>query len=122
MVKGVGIDIQATSRIEALLARYDSELQMVFTSGELERATHSAAPAKALALCFSTKEAMSKALGTGIGAIDWREIEAEAIVGGQIRISLSGKALRQAQSLAATGWSASWSAWEGQVLVTVVVE
>ncbi len=56
-------------------------------------------------------------------AVDWNEIESEVIgEQKQIRITLSGKALRQAQSLAATSWVASWSSWEGQVVVTVVVE
>ena len=107
-----------------MLARYDREtLLQVFTPGELDRQEQTDAPALYLALCFSAKEAMAKALLTGFSTIDWNEIEAEVIgEQKQIRITLLGKALRQAQSLAATSWVASWSSWEGLVVVTVVVE
>ncbi len=123
MVKGIGIDIAPIERLETMLARYDREtLLLIFTPGELDRAEKAPVPTLSLVLCFSAKEAMSKALGTGFSTIDWHEIESEVIGAGQIRITLSGKALRQAQSLAATGWVASVSTWEGQVVVTVVVE
>lgn len=124
MVKGIGIDIEPVARLETMLARYDREtLRLIFTAGELDRQERSYAPALSLALCFSAKEAVSKALGTGFSTIDWDEIESEVIgEQKQIRITLSGKALRQAQSLAATALVASWSSWEGQVVVTVVVE
>jgi holo-[acyl-carrier protein] synthase len=122
MVKGIGIDIEPIGRLESILARYDREtLRLIFSACELDRLKQAAAPALYLALCFSAKEAMAKALGTGFSTIDWNEIEAE-VIGEQIRITLSGKALRQAQSLAATGWVASWSSWEGLMVVTVVVE
>ena len=120
---GIGIDIQAISRMEVLLARYDSELTMVFTPGELERAAQSRSPARVLALCFSAKEAMGKALLTGLSEIDWGDIEAEMREGtGQLDIALTGPALKLAKSLGATHWTAGWSTWDDQVLVTVVVE
>jgi len=124
MVKGIGIDIEPIERLETMLARYDREtLRLIFNTGELDLQEKTYAPALYLALCFSAKEAVSKALGTGFSTNDWNEIESEVIgEQKQIRITLSGKALRQAQSLAATSWVASWSSWEGQVVVTVVVE
>jgi holo-[acyl-carrier protein] synthase len=124
MVKGIGIDIEPIERLETMLVRYDREtLRLIFTPGELDRQEKANAPALYLALCFSAKEAVSKALGTGFSTIDWNEIESEVIgEQKQMRITLSGKALRQAQSLAATNWVASWASWEGLVVVTVVVE
>ena len=120
---GIGIDIQAISRMEVLLARYDSELTLVFTPGELEWARQSRAPATALALSFSAKEAMGKALGTGLADIGWGDIEAELREGsGQLAITLTGSALRLAECLGASHWTAGWTTWDDQVLVTVVVE
>jgi holo-[acyl-carrier protein] synthase len=122
MVKGIGIDIEPVARLETMLARYDrGMLQLIFTAGELDRQEQSAAPALSLALCFSVKEAVAKALGSGFSTIDWNEIDAE-VRGEQIKITLSGRALRQAQSLAITALVASWASWEGQVVVTVVAE
>src|SRR6266487_1334309 len=95
MVKGIGIDIAPIERLETMLARYDREtLLLIFTPGELDRAEKAPVPTLSLVLCFSAKEAMSKALGTGFSTIDWHEIESEVIGAGQIRITLSGKALR----------------------------
>lgn len=124
MVKGIGIDIEPIERLETMLARYDREtLRLIFTPGELDRQEKANVPALCLALCFSAKEAVSKALLTGFSTVDWNEIESEVIgEQKQIRITLSGKALRQAQSLAATALVASWSSWEDLVVVTVVVE
>ena len=122
MVKGIGIDIEPVARMQMMVARYNREgLLRVFTPGELDQAEKALAPSQCLALCFSAKEAMSKALGTGFGMVDWNEIESE-ILEDKIKIMLSGKALRQAQSLAATRWVASWSNLEGQVVVTVLLE
>jgi holo-[acyl-carrier protein] synthase len=123
---GIGIDIQAIGRMEELLARYDDQLTMVFTTGELDRAKRVDAPARILALCFSAKEAMGKALGTGLSEIDWGDIEAEVREGtgqlGQLAITLSGKALLRAQRQGVSGWIAGWTTWDDQVLVTVVVQ
>lgn len=122
MIKGIGIDLQPIGRMEVLLARYDRDtLSLVFTSSELERGLAEKTSARYLAVCFAVKEAMGKALGTGLATIGWNEIEAE-VQPGRLGITLAGKAYRLAQSLAVTAWAASWSSWEGHVLVTVVLE
>ena len=47
-------------------------MKRVFTEQELAEVGHNLA---SLAARFAAKEAVSKALGTGIGLINWREIE-----------------------------------------------
>lgn len=76
-VKGLGIDIAPIARIARLVERYDREtLNLLFTPGEIDRCQSSSHPHRSFAVCFATKEAVGKALGTGLAGIGWNEIEA----------------------------------------------
>jgi holo-[acyl-carrier protein] synthase len=121
MIKGVGIDIESTLRIGKLLGRYDSAtLQMIFTRDELARCHSASNPAGYLTVCFSAKEAMGKALGTGLATIDWNDIEVD-IQHNQLVLTLRGKALKQAQLLGASWWQSSWSYVNDHVVVIVML-
>jgi holo-[acyl-carrier protein] synthase len=100
-----GIDLIEISRVEALRARYGARfLERVFTPQELADCAENDA---SLAARYAAKEAVSKALGTGIGAVTWREIE---IVRGPQRepiLALHGAAAAQAAELGLTVWSIS---------------
>jgi holo-[acyl-carrier protein] synthase len=80
---------------------------MVFT--EQERAAAESKPALAAvsyALCFATKEACAKALGTGIGAAGWRDMEVTLSPGGAAELTLTSGALARLQTLAPEGCEA----------------
>ena len=66
-----------TERVERTLARWDARfLAKVFTDGERAYAEKKASRAEHLAGRFAVKEAVAKALGTGIAAgVRWRDIE-----------------------------------------------
>ena len=67
MIYGIGTDIIAIGRIEALLARYgDRFAKRILAPAEWEAFRVSLSPARFLAKRFAAKEAFSKALGTGI--------------------------------------------------------
>ena len=67
MIVGVGIDIVDVSRIERLLERYgDQFADRLLCASEREGFTTSARRAWFLANRFAAKEALSKALGTGL--------------------------------------------------------
>jgi holo-[acyl-carrier protein] synthase len=69
----VGVDLVEISRIEGVLRRYGERfLRRVYTEQELAYAGGRLA---ALAARWAAKEATAKALGTGIGAVSFREIE-----------------------------------------------
>lgn len=121
MIKGIGIDIESLTRLQLLLIRYDTAaLQTIFTAAELARAEKASFPSQYLAMCFSIKEAMSKALGTGFEAIDWNEIDAE-VQAEQINVTLSGKALQRARALTASRWMVNGSVCQELIMITVVV-
>src|SRR5205807_9581433 len=81
-------------------------LQEVYTDQELAycdgRVQH-------LAGRFAAKEAVSKALGTGIRGIEWREMEIIHEETGRPRVCLHGQAADLAAELAITDWSVSLS-------------
>jgi len=122
MVKGVGIDIESTQRIGRLLGRYDNPtLQLIFSEDELGRCRSADSPAQHLAVCFSAKEAMGKALGTGLATIDWNDIEAD-VQRNQVVLTLHRTARRLAVDLGVSWWQARWSCWNDHVMVVVMIQ
>ena len=75
-VLGIGVDVVETARIEASLAKFgDRFLHRVFVEGEIAYCSAMARPALHYAARFAAKEAVSKALGTGLHGISWRDVE-----------------------------------------------
>jgi holo-[acyl-carrier protein] synthase len=69
----VGVDIIEVARIERGIARYGERFyQRFFTAGEQ---AYCAGRATSLAGRFAIKEAVAKALGTGIGDFKWTDVE-----------------------------------------------
>lgn len=121
-VKGIGIDIAPVSRIATLISRYDREtLSLLFTPNEIEQCQSASHPHQHYAVCFSTKEAVGKALGTGLVDIGWNEIEAN-VTDTRLTICLSGEAARQASLLGVQKWLATWCYWDDYVLVHVLAQ
>lgn len=120
MEMGIGIDIASVARIAQLIDRYDREtLNLLFTSEEIDRCQAAKNPYQWFAVCFAAKEAVGKALGTGLAGIDWHEIEA-IIADFQLSVKLYGKAKSIATKLGYTAWNASWSSCNDYVLVNVI--
>lgn len=119
-VKGIGIDITPIDRIARLIERCDREtLNLLFTPGEIDRCQSANNPHLSYAVCFATKEAVGKALGTGLAGIDWNEIEAN-ITHSRLTIHLHGEAIIQAKRRGVREWLATWFYWDKHVLVHVL--
>lgn len=75
MIKGIGIDIIEIDRIRRAIEKNDKFIDRVFTVNEkkaFEEKNHSP---QTIAGYFAAKEAVSKALGTGISNMQWKDIE-----------------------------------------------
>jgi holo-[acyl-carrier protein] synthase len=100
-----GIDIIEINRLEevnpAIRKRF---LQRVFTPLELQQVGHSF---ESLSGRFAAKEAVSKALGTGIGFVLWQDIEIRKGRFGEPELYLYGNAQKVAEKLGLTTWSVS---------------
>jgi holo-[acyl-carrier protein] synthase len=113
-----GIDLVEIDRIQAAVERFEGRfLKRVFTPRELSEA--GGRPAS-LAVRFACKEAVSKALRTGIGVIRWHEIEILDGAQGEPVLRLHGAAARQAADLGLEEWSVSLSHSREQAVAVAV--
>lgn len=107
-----GVDLVEIDRLEQLNpAIRERFLQRVFTPGELN--THSGRGEEtawgSLTGRFAAKEAVVKALGSGIGPVRWQEIEILTGPQGEPMLELHGEARRIADQLGLETWSISIS-------------
>jgi holo-[acyl-carrier protein] synthase len=102
-----GVDLVEINRIQGTVERYgDRFLKRVYTQHELSEVGKNYA---SLAARFAAKEAVSKALGTGIGTVAWQEIEIRRGSARQPILHLSGAAQDLADTLGLKEWSLSLS-------------
>ena len=67
MIKGIGIDLIDNSRIQILHEKYGQVFaKKILSEAEMIEFNQSRSPASYLAKHFASKEALSKALGTGL--------------------------------------------------------
>ncbi|HEX9029732.1 MAG TPA: holo-ACP synthase [Anaerolineales bacterium] len=113
-----GIDLIEIERIESTILRYGRQfLERIYTSQELEEVgSHPAS----LAARFAAKEAVAKALGTGIGAVGWLEIEIRRDPSGQPILFLYGAAAELAATHGWSHWSVSLSHTHSHAIAMVV--
>ncbi|MEM8721259.1 MAG: 4'-phosphopantetheinyl transferase superfamily protein [Cyanobacteria bacterium P01_G01_bin.39] len=117
-VKGLGIDLAYIPWMTKLVEEYDRQtLKLLFTAKEIERCQSSSYPHRNFTVCFATKEAVAKALGTGITEdINWHEIEAN-LTQDKLTVRLHGQAHIQAKRAMMYLWIATWWHWDEHVLV-----
>lgn len=94
MIYGIGIDVVEVDRIEDAIARQGEVfLRKLFTENERQYCEKQKRPAMHYAARFAAKEAVSKALGTGIGGkAGWLEMEVVRGESGAPTMMFCGKA------------------------------
>jgi len=97
MIDGIGTDIVRIARIQAALGRRgDALAQRLLAPMELPVFSRHTDPARFLAKRFAIKEAVLKALGTGLrGGIRWHDISVGHDDLGKPLLVLSGEAGRR---------------------------
>ena len=73
-----------------------------------------------MAARFAEKEAISKAIGTGLVGISWREMEILGDRRGKPMVSLSGRAQARADALGLDEWAVSLTHSDSQAVAMVV--
>jgi holo-[acyl-carrier protein] synthase len=124
-VVGVGVDAVDVDRFRRVLARRPSLAHRVFTDGERADAAALRDPAERLAARFAAKEAVMKALGTGLGGFGLRDVEVVRAPGpgaaaGAPSLRLAARAAELARSRRVVRWHVSLT-HTTQVAVAVVV-
>ncbi|MFO7695798.1 MAG: holo-ACP synthase [Anaerolineae bacterium] len=114
----VGVDIIEISRIARALNRFgDRFLQRVYTPAEL---AYCRGRVPELAARFAAKEAISKALGTGLVGISWSEMEILADRRGKPMVTLHDRAEKRAQELGLDTWAVSLTHSDDHAVAMVV--
>lgn len=101
MIIGIGVDIVNIQRIEKAVERHgEMFIEKVFTEEEVSALKGEKLMSANLAARFAAKEAVLKALGTGMSnGIGFRDVEVTREKGESPEITLYGKAKELAESL-----------------------
>jgi holo-[acyl-carrier protein] synthase len=97
-VRGVGIDSVEVARFRRVLARTPGVANRLFTAGERAYGERAQDPAPRLAARFAAKEATMKALGVGLGAFKFHDVEVVRAPSGKPSLKLRGAAAELAAS------------------------
>jgi holo-[acyl-carrier protein] synthase len=101
----VGIDIIEVERIRKVYDKHGERfLARVFTQNEVQQCRGKIAR---LAGRFAAKEAISKALGTGMRGVRWQEMEIVQLRSGRPSVRLHGTAKLRAQQLGLSAFDVS---------------
>lgn len=126
-VVGVGVDAVDVDRFRRALARRPRLALRVFTDTERSDAAGAADPTERLAARFAAKEAVMKALGSGLGTFAFRDVEVVHAPGtgprsGAPSLRLRNGALALADARAVGRWHVSLTHTATVAVAMVVAE
>lgn len=117
---GLGTDLVDVERFRRTLARTPTLVEKLFTAGEREYAERASDPTERYAVRFAAKEAVMKAMGVGLGAFDWHDVEVVRTDSGAPTLRITGRAAALAEAAGVKAWAVSLS-HTGTVAQAVVV-
>ena len=106
---GIGVDLCEVERMRTALERTPTLRERVFTAQEQAYCDERRDPTERYAARFAAKEAVLKAMGLGIGACGWREIEVSRAESGAPSILLHGRARQLADERGIQAWRLTMS-------------
>lgn len=104
VVVAIGVDVVDIDRIRRVIARQPRFVERVFTEAERFYCDRRNDPAERYAARFAAKEAVLKALGTGLGGADFTDIEVIRLPSGKPELRITGRAERRAGELGIRQW------------------
>jgi holo-[acyl-carrier protein] synthase len=122
MTIGVGIDAVEIDRFRRVLARTPGVARRLFTDAERAYGERAKDPAPRLAARFAAKEATMKALGVGLGAFKFHDVEVVKAPSGKPSLRVTGAAAALASANAVTGFHLSISHTERTAEAVVIAE
>lgn len=103
----IGTDVVDLDRFRLALRRTPGMVERVFTEGERAYALRKNDPTERLAARFAVKEATMKALGVGLGAFRFHDVEVAKAPSGEPSLRLCGRAAELAAARGVTEWKVS---------------
>jgi holo-[acyl-carrier protein] synthase len=104
---GIGIDAVELERFRRALARTPRLAERLFSDAERAYALRRKDPTERLAARFAAKEAVMKAMGVGLWAFNYRDVEVVRAPSGAPSLRLTGKAARIASERGIHEWRLS---------------
>jgi hydroxyethylthiazole kinase-like uncharacterized protein yjeF len=120
VIAGVGVDVVDLERFRAVLARTPGVAARLFTDAERAYADLAADPVERLAARFAAKEAVLKALGSGLSGASWHDVEVERSEGGRPTVAVGGVVADRAGAAGIVGFELSLSHSDLVAQATVV--
>lgn len=118
MKLATGVDLIDIARIREAIDRHGERfVARIFTEAEQRDC---GGRISSFAARFAAKEAVSKALGCGIGDVSWLDIEIRSDEKKAPHLALHGEGGRLARELGLINWSVSLSHTESQAIAFVV--
>jgi holo-[acyl-carrier protein] synthase len=101
VIAGIGIDVAEVGRFEKEISLHGDELLRQFLSeDEIAACRMKGHPWRYFAAHFAAKEALSKALGTGVwGSMSWLDVQVRHDQSGKLELHLAGQAARRSEDL-----------------------
>jgi len=103
----MGLDLVDIERFARVLARRPSIMGRLFTAGERAYAESLVNPVPSLAARFAAKEAVMKAMGVGLGAFAFVDVEVVRQPSGEPRLVLAGRAAQLSAQRSVQHWLVS---------------
>jgi len=124
VIVGIGTDIVDVERIQGVYQRQgEAFAKRLLSEQEWNRFKQHIFPERYLAKRWALKEAVSKALGTGIAqGVSFHDMTIKNHQSGQPFIELSGVALEKSDALGITSWSISVSDEKTHAVAFAVAE
>jgi holo-[acyl-carrier protein] synthase len=120
---GLGVDLVDLDRFATVLERRANFISRVYTPGErdyCEQAKGAVKRVERYAVRFAAKEAVMKALGVGLGDIDFHDVEVVRQEKGAPTLAVRGRAEMVATEQGVTKWLLSLSHTESTAMAVVI--
>ena len=101
---GIGTDLVDLDRFREALARTPGLVPRLFCADEQAYAERRNDPTERYAARFAAKEAAMKALGVGLGAVDWHDLEVVRTERGAPELRVTGRAQELAVDAGISRW------------------
>lgn len=121
MIVGIGVDAVDVARMRQILDRTPTFRER-FTPIEQADAEQRRDPAERYAARFAAKEAVMKALGVGLGAFGFHDVETVLAESGAPSLRLSGQAERLASAAGVDTWHVTLTHTASTAIAMVVAE
>lgn len=119
---GLGVDMVEVDRFRRIMRESPALVERVLTAEERVYARRFSDPAPSVAARFAAKEAVMKALGVGLGAFEFHDVEVVKADSGAPALVLSGAALELSDNKGITRWMISLSHTDTAAIAVVTAE